>query len=232
MSFAKRFYQQATHGTQPDGWAVLLDGRPVRTPAGKPFRVASEALAAAVAAEWQAQEQDIRPDSMPLTRLCMNAIDQIADRRADILEEVLRYAGSDLICYRALEPDGLIERQQRHWQPLVDWLAQEFGASLAVTSGLMPISQPADALAAIRRAVEKLDGFRLTALAMATGAAGSLAVALAMVHGRLDGEGAFEICQLDETFQIEQWGEDYEAADKRAALKADLSAISRFLSLL
>lgn len=232
MSFAKRFYQQATHGEQPDGWAVLLDQRPVRTPAGKPFRVPSATLAAAVAAEWQAQEQEIRPDTMPLTRLCMNAIDQITDRRGDVLEEVLRYAGSDLICYRAVEPEALIERQQRHWQPLADWLVQAFGATLVVTSGLMPVAQPADALAAIRRAVEPLDGFRLTALAMATGAAGSLAVALALVHGRLDGDGAFEICQLDETFQIEQWGEDYEAADKRAALKADLSAIARFLSLL
>jgi len=232
MSFAKRFYQDATHGPQPDGWAVLLDGRPVRTPAGKPFRVSSEPLAAAVAAEWQRQEGEIRPDTMPLTRLCMNAIDQIADRRQDILEEVLRYAGSDLICYRAIEPDALIERQEKLWQPLVDWLAQEFGAQLVVTQGLMPVVQSPEALAAIRRVVEPLDGFRLTALAMATGAAGSLAVALAMVHGRLDGDGAFEICQLDETFQIEQWGEDYEAADKRAALRADLSAISRFLSLL
>ena len=232
MNIRKRFYQQAVSGQQPDGWAVLLDGRPIRTPAGKPFRLPSAALAEAVAAEWQAQEGKIRPDGMPLTRLCMNAIDQIADRRSDILDEVLRYAGSDLICYRADEPEALIERQQRHWQPLVDWLEQEFGAALAVTSGLMPVAQSVEALAAIRRVVEPLDGFRLTALAMATGAAGSLAVALAMLHGRLDGDGAFEICQLDETFQIEQWGEDQEAADKRAALRADLAAIARFLSLL
>jgi chaperone required for assembly of F1-ATPase len=143
----------------------------------------------------------------------------------------VRYGETDLLCYRAAEPPDLVERQAAMWQPLVDWAGMRFGAALAVTAGLMPTPQPAAALAALRRPLEVLPALSLTGLLAATGAAGSLILGLALLEHRITAEETWALSQLDETFQIERWGEDQEAAERRAAVKADLVAAGRFLDL-
>jgi chaperone required for assembly of F1-ATPase len=159
------------------------------------------------------------------------ALDRVGPMRAQAVDELVRYGGTDLLCYRAAEPPDLVERQTAMWQPLLDWAELRFAARLAVTAGLMPQPQPADTLDALRRAVEPVEALGLTGLLAATGAAGSLILALALREGRLSADEAWALSQLDETFQIERWGEDDEATRRRARLRADLLAAGRFLAL-
>jgi chaperone required for assembly of F1-ATPase len=228
----KRVYTSVDSRRADDGWGIALDGRPLRTPAKRELTVPGEALAAAIAAEWDAQESDIRPETMPLTRLAATAIDRTAEKRADIVAEIANYAVTDLLCYRAERPPALAARQEAVWQPLLDWAAGRYDAGLAVTAGIVPTAQSPASLKAYAAAVAALDHFRLTALQAATAASGSLILALALHEKRLDAEAAFAASQLDETFQIEAWGEDAEAARRRRALAADIAAAARFLDLL
>ena len=228
----KRVYRQAATRPAGDGWGVALDGRAMRTPGRNELVVPSEMLAAAIAAEWDAQRDEIRPMTMPLTRLAATAIDRTCMQRAQIVAETANYAGTDLVCYRADHPPELAARQQSGWQPLLDWATVRYDASLAVTSGVIPTRQSAASLKAFARAVAALDDFRLTALHTLAAACGSLVIALALLEGRLDAATAFAASQLDETFQIEAWGEESEAAERRRALEADIEAAARFLSLL
>jgi chaperone required for assembly of F1-ATPase len=228
----KRVYKSVATRSTTDGWGVTLDGRPLRTPAKRELYVPSESLAAAIAAEWDAQDPDIRPETMPLTRMATTAIDRTTERRAEVAAEVANYAGTDLVCYRAHHPAALAARQEAAWQPLIDWAAGRYDAGLAVTAGIVPLAQSPASLKAYAGAVGALDDFRLTALQAATGACGSLVIALALLEGRLDADAAFEVSQLDETFQIEAWGEDAEAARRRAALAEEIRAAARFLDLL
>lgn len=228
----RRVYKSVATRPAEGGWGVALDGRPLRTPAKRELSVPNEPLAAAIAAEWEAQQTDIHPETMPLTRLAATAIDRTADLRDKIAAEVANYAGTDLVCYRAEHPPALAARQEAVWQPLLDWAAGRYDAGLAVTAGIVPTAQSAASLKAFAAAVAALDDFRLTALQSATAACGSLVIALALLEGRLDAEAAFAASQLDETFQIEAWGEDEEAAKRRAALADDIAAAARFLALL
>jgi chaperone required for assembly of F1-ATPase len=228
----KRVYKEATTRPGMGGWGVALDGRPMRTPGRNELILPSQPLAAAIAAEWESQEGELRPASMPLTRLAATAIDRTAVQRDQVIAEVANYAGTDLVCYRADHQPLLAARQQSVWQPLVDWAMLRYDAGLAVTSGVIPTRQSAAALKAFAAAVAALDDFRLTALYTLTAACGSLVIALALLEGRLDAATAFEASQLDETFQIEAWGEDAEAADRRRALAADIVAAARFVALL
>ena len=214
------------------GWGVTLDGRPLRTPARQELSVPSEGLAAAIAAEWDAQHPDIRPHTMPLTRLAATAIDRTAEKRAEIVADIANYAATDLVCYRAEHPPALAARQAAVWQPLIDWAAGRYDAGLAATAGIVPKPQSPASLKAFAAIVLSFDDFRLTALHAATAACSSLVIALALLEGRLDAAAAFAASQLDETFQIEAWGEDAEAAARRAALAADIAATARFLELL
>src|SRR5207302_1361327 len=202
----KRVYKQATARAAEGGWGVALDGRPMRTPAKHELIVPSAALAEAIAAEWDAQQDEIRPATMPLTRLAATAIDRTATQRALVVVETANYAGTDLVCYRAEHPPALIARQEAAWQPLIDWAIARYDAGLAVTSGIVPQPQAPATLKAFAAAVAAQDDFSLTALHMATAACGSLVIALALLEGRLDAEAAFAASQLDETFQIEAWG--------------------------
>ena len=228
----KRVYKSVATQAVDGGWGVTLDGRALRTPAKRELCVPSEALAAALAAEWDAQEIDIQPWTMPLTRLATTAIDRTAAERDKIVAEVAGYAGTDLVCYRAERPPALAARQEAAWQPLLDWAAGRYDAGLAVTAGILPMAQSLTSLRAYAGAIAALDDFRLTALHAATGACGSLVIALALYEGRLDAAAAFDASQLDETFQIEAWGEDAEATKRRAALAADIEAAARFFELL
>jgi chaperone required for assembly of F1-ATPase len=228
----KRFYKKA--GTVPaaHGHGVTLDGRLVKTPGKRDLVVPGAALAVAVAAEWDAQQGEIRPAAMPLTRLAGTTIDRHPAQRQAVVRQVAAYAGTDLVCYRAARPPALAARQEAVWQPLIDWAAGRYAAPLVVTAGVFPASQPAASLAAFAAAVAEYDDFALTALHAATAACGSLVTALALLERRLDAAAAFAASQLDESFQIEGWGEDAEQAQRRAAIAADIAAAARFLALL
>jgi chaperone required for assembly of F1-ATPase len=228
----KRVYQTVEVRPAEGGWGVRLDGRPMRTPAKHNLVVPTEPLAAAIAEEWDAQQDEIRPNTMPLTRLAATAIDRTAAQRDTVVAEVANYAGTDLVCYRADHPPALAARQQAAWQPLIDWAMLRYDAGLSVTSGVIPTAQSPAALRAFAAAVAAYDDFRLTALSAATGACGSLVVALALIERRLDAAAAFAASQLDETFQIEAWGEDAEATARRRAVADDIAAVSRFATLL
>jgi chaperone required for assembly of F1-ATPase len=227
----KRFYKQVTVAETDGGHVVHLDGRPLRTPAKAPFVLNNRALMLAIAEEWDAQKEDIRPNDMPVTQLASTAIDRVPAQREEIVRAVAAYAETDLLCYRADHPIALAERQERLWQPLLDWVAIRYGAILEVHIGIMPRPQPEDAIARLARAVESLDNLTLAGLQNATSELGSLVLALALLEGRISAEEAFAASQVDETFQIEQWGEDAEAAARRAALRADIAATRRYLDL-
>ncbi|HEY0832975.1 MAG TPA: ATP12 family protein [Azospirillum sp.] len=231
----KRFYTSVSVAAAEGaagGWEVRLDGRVIRSPAKAPLVFASQALAQGVAAEWEAQGDEVHPNAMPLMQLASTAVDVVGKQRDGIVTAVAKYAETDLLCYRAERPQALIDRQAQAWQPLLDWATLRYDAPLHVCAGLMPKPQPADATRALRHAVEALDDWTLSALQLATGACGSLVVALALIEGRVDAAEAFAVSQVDETFQIEQWGEDPEATKRRAALRADIASARRFVDLL
>jgi chaperone required for assembly of F1-ATPase len=228
----KRIYRKAEPVPAEGGHGVALDGRLVKTPGRRDLIVPSPTLAAAIAAEWDSQHGEIRRETMPLTRLAGTTIDRDAAQREAVVRKIADYAGTDLVCYRAAHPPALAARQQAVWQPLLDWAVERYAAPLTVTSGVIPSSQPAASLAALTAAVAAYEDFALTALHAATVACGSLIIALALLEGRLDAAEAFIASQLDESFQIEAWGEDKEQADRLTALSAEIAAAARFLALL
>jgi chaperone required for assembly of F1-ATPase len=228
----KRFYREVTVVSVEGGFGVALDGKPLATPAKAPLLVPSSALAEAIAAEWREQSAEVKLDTLPLTRLASTAIDLVATRRAEVAAAVARYAGTDLVCYRAGHPPELARRQQDLWQPLIDWATLRYDAPLEVTSGVVPVAQSPTTLRAFAAAVESFAPLELAALHLAATACGSLVVALALVEGRLGVEDAFAASQLDESFEIEQWGEDAEQTRRRGALKEDMALAHRFLGLL
>lgn len=231
MNRPRRVYKTAEYGSVAGGFAVLLDGKPLRTPAGAALLLPTAALAEAVAAEWRAQGEHVRPHTMPLTRLASTAIDRVGPLRAAVIEALLAFAETDALCYQAEAPADLAARQQAAWQPLRAWAEARWGVRLAVTCGVLPVAQDPDALARLRGAVEACDDLRLTALQAASAAAGSLIVALALIEGRLDAAAAFAVAHLEELHQVALWGEDAEAAARRDAVAADIAAAARFAAL-
>jgi len=214
------------------GYGLSLDDRPLRTPAGAPLVVASRTLAELLAEEWRVQGERIDPAAMSVTGLVNAAIDRVGAHRAEVIGNLMGYCETDLLCYRAEEPDELARRQEEEWQPLLDWAADRFGAPLNVTSGVMAVAQPDPALAALRCAVEALDDLALAALHMATSAIGSLVVGLALRDGRVDGEHAAAIAFLDEDFQAERWGVDPMSTRRTAVLKREIAAAERVFACL
>jgi chaperone required for assembly of F1-ATPase len=228
----RRFYKGAEIVSHGQGYRVALDGRTVTTPAKRDLILPTAALAAAIAGEWNTQDGDVRRAEMPLTQIANIALDRVGPQRVSIVDQIAAYAGTDAVCYRAARPPELTLRQQQVWQPLLDWAALRYDAPLEVTAGVIPIAQPAASLNAFAIAVAEHDDFALAALHLATAACGSLVIALALVEGRLDPGGAFAASQLDESFEIEAWGEDAEQAQRRQALAGDITAAANFLSLL
>lgn len=228
----KRFYKQVETVAADGGFTLTLDGKPVRTPAKLPLVVPTADLAAAIAAEWAAQGDEVKPATMPLTQLTSTSIDGVRGRMTAVAEASAVYGESELVCYRADEPAELVERQARLWNPLLDWAARRYDAQLLVTTGIIHKRQPEGALNALRAAVDQLDEWHLTALQNTIGITGSLLISLALVDRHLTAEQAFDLAQLDENYQIEKWGEDWEAADRRAVQRADLAHTVRFLDLL
>lgn len=234
MSFTlpKRFYTAVAVAPAEGEVRVHLDGRPVRTPGGRFLSLPSPPLAEAVAAEWEAQTDLIRPSTMPLTQLANTTLDRIGPQRAVITDTLIGYAGTDLVCFLADRPADLVARQTELWQPLRDWLALALDAPLTVTTALIAPVQPADSLAALRAHLERRDDWHLAAVQAATAAAGSLVIALALAEGRIDAARAIAASQLDERYQADLWGDDDEAVDRRAHLSHDIEAAARWLALL
>jgi chaperone required for assembly of F1-ATPase len=228
----KRFYKAASVVAADAAFRVCLDGRPVKTPGRAEMLLPSRPLAETVAGEWAAQGESIDLAAMPLTVLSWAAIDRVRPDRARVIAETAAYGGHDLVCYRADGPADLAARQQAAWQPLLDWARQELDAPLVTTAGIVSVAQPEAALAALSGVVASRTDFELVALSAAVKAAGSLVIGLALCAGRIDARAAFDAGQLDETYQMERWGEDPEAAGRRAAIRRDLEAATRMVALL
>lgn len=228
----KRFYKTATAEPADGGFAVTLDGRPVRTPGRGLLTVPHQAVAAAIAGEWHGQGEKIDPASMPLMALAATALDRVAPDRDTIVANVAAYGATDLLCYRADDPAELVARQARIWQPLLDWAAAEHDALLRVTTGITPVDQSPETLAALTAAVAAHDDLALAALSSATASSGSLIIGLALSARHITAGQAFAASQLDETYQAEVWGADPEADKARAVLQADLTATAKLFDLL
>lgn len=230
----KRFYKEvAVAGVdETDGFTILLDDRPVRTPARRRLEVPTEPLASRIAGEWQGQGEKIVLDAMPFTRLAATAVDRVIDQRQAYIDEIARFAQTDLVCYRAPAPVDLAERQARSWQPLVEWVEATYSARLAVTEGIAPLEQERESFDRLVDAVGEHDEHALAALGLATVATGSLVIALALAKGELDPDQAYEASQLDETWQAEQWGRDPEADRRRDAMRQDVAVAHEYLVLL
>lgn len=219
---ARRFWTAATIRDVEGGWEVALDDRPLRTPGKHPLILPTSALAQAVAAEWQAQEDVIDPHAMPLTRAANSAIEKVGPQFAAVADMLGEYGETDLLSYRADQPESLVRRQAAGWDPLIDWAATELAAPLRITHGIIPVAQDAATLRCLRNHLDRLDIFGLTALHDLVTLPGSLILGLAVIRGRLNAETAFRLSRIDEEFQIAQWGEDEEAS---LAAKARLQAM-------
>jgi chaperone required for assembly of F1-ATPase len=227
----RRFYAKAATAAVAQGHAVRLDGKPVRTPAGRALVAPTLELARAIAGEWEAQHEVIDPAKMPLTRLANAIIDGVSDRAGPVAAEVEKYLASDLICYRANAPQGLVERQARYWDPIVRWAGEALGARFAVGEGVIHVTQPVSALVAARVKIPS-DPWRLGAVHAVTALTGSALIALAVAHARLNAEEAWQAAHVDEDWNMEQWGRDELALERRAFQYADLQAAALVLQSL
>jgi chaperone required for assembly of F1-ATPase len=211
---------------------VLLDGKPVKTPAGHRLAVPTAGLAEAMAAEWAAQGETIVPSSMPLMQLVSTALDRMPLTRGQVRGFIAGFGESDMLCYRADSPVDLVGLQSVNWQPWLDWAARELDAPLAITAGVVPLVQEEASLAALRRRIEAYDDWCLTALQSLAPCLGSLVLSLAVVEGKLPAGEAFDLSRLEERFQNERWGEDSEAKSRTDGLRREVLAAARLLELL
>ena len=227
----KRFYKDASVGAEGEGgFPVLLDGRPVRTPARRPLAAPTQALAQALADEWNAQTETIDPARMPLTRLANAVIDAVADRPQPVADEIAKYLGSDLVCYRAEGPEGLVARQSEIWDPVLAFARDALGARFAQVQGVMFSAQPQEATEAARAHIPG-DAWRLGAVSSITTLTGSALLALALAKGALDATAAWDAAHLDEDWQMAQWGRDELAIARRNFRRGDFDAAATVLKL-
>lgn len=227
----RRWYKMVSLAPTEGGMGVKLDDKWLASPAGHRVVLTTEPLAEAIAAEWRTADGEIAPARMPLTRFIMTALDRVAPRRAEAEADLLRYAETDLLCHRAPHPAELADRQEAAWRPLLDWAAERFGARLAIVSGVMPVAQPTDALARFAEALRAHAALGLVLLQAAAAATGSLVLAFALIEQRIDAGEAWRASQIEEAFQIEQWGADEEAEARRQALRAELEDVAHMLAL-
>lgn len=232
MSLPKRFYERVDVEDRDGGFALLLDGKPVRTPGKAALSLPTRALAEAIAEEWRTQKERIDPATMKLTKLANSAIDGVAGRGQAVIDDILAYAGSDLLCYRADGPHGLIEAQRAHWDPVLAWAKSTLGAPFVLAEGVVHVAQPRASLDRLRERLDGRDPFSLAALHVMTALTGSALLALAVALGQMTAEEAWTAAHVDEDWQIARWGEDAEASARRAARHRDFAAAARMLALL
>ena len=233
----KRFYQQAIAGQSEGMFVVLLDGHPLRTPSRKLVALPSLGLAQAVAAEWAAQAGSIDPKTMPLTRIANSTIESVAGEMQAVADEIIRYAGSDLVCYRAASPAALVAAQARHWDGVLDWARDSFGARFVLSEGVMFVAQAATTVAAVKAGLSRCVGdgaqapFRLAALSVMTTLTGSALIALRCTMGDCTADEAWAAAHVDEDFQADMWGSDEEASARREARWREMAAANLVLAL-
>jgi chaperone required for assembly of F1-ATPase len=229
----RRFYKEVSTEQGPSGYQILLDGKPVRTPGSNALALPSQGAAGLVAAEWSAVGERIDPGRMPLTRLANTAIDGVATDTQAVIEDILKYCASDLICYRAAGPEGLVEAQNRHWDPILDWLLDELGAGFVMAEGVHHVAQPKSAMAAFGSRLKLSDSpMAATCLHTMTTLTGSAMLALAVAERRLTAEQAWTAAHVDEDWNIRLWGQDAEAAERRAHRWREMEASARLLAAL
>lgn len=225
---AKRFWKEVTVVELQDGFRVLLDGRGVNTPGKAPLIVPTRALAEAVAVEWDAQEDEIKPLTMPFTRSANSAIERVTPQLAEVSEMLLGYGETDLLCYRAEGPDELTQRQTMEWDPMLDWAAEAMAARLEPRTGVMWIRQPVASMAAMGRALREIAPFPMTAMHDLVTLTGSLVLGFAVAKGRISAKEAWRLSRIDETWQQEHWGTDEEAEEAAAIKEAQLRHAEAF----
>jgi len=227
-----RFYKAVDVRQALNGFALLLDGKPIKTPAGHALLSPTRALAEAIAQEWRGQGERIVPATMPLAKSLNTGIDRVASSRDAIIDDLAKFADSDLLCYRTADPEELVQRQSAAWDPWLAWSEQRYGARLKVVTGMTHIDQPPDALDRLRRAIAAHDDHRLVALHPGVTITGSAILGLALVAKAMTADEAFAAAQVDEEYQAERWGRDAEAESVRARRLNDLRAARRFIDLL
>jgi len=225
----KRFYKQASVARAEGGFQVLLDGRPIKTPAKHVLLLSDPGLASAIAEEWDAQADEIVADAMPVTRLATTAVDRMPELREAAITEISDYAGTDLVCYRAAAPDELVRRQHDAWQPALDWMAKRYDVAFETTHSLLPMRQPEATLARVHSVVEAIDDWPLVGVHAATTALGSVVLALALWHGELDADASADASLVDALFEIERWGEERDATKRHETLRRDVRGAALFL---
>lgn len=228
----KRFWKTASISPEDGAWGVSLDGKPLRTPAREPLLVPTEALAEAIAGEWNEAGETFDPREMRLTGLANAAIDRVAADPETFASGLAKYGESDLACYRAEGPPGLVERQQARWDALLAWARRRFDVDFCTTQGLIHVAQPDATIQRLSHAVASLDPFRLAGLSPLVTIGGSLVAALAVLEGAISAEQAWDAVTIDERWQLEQWGSDSEAEAALEIRRRDFLAAARFLELL
>lgn len=227
----KRFWKTATAEVCEGGFTVRLDGRAVKTPAKSAFVLPTLVMAQAAAAEWDAQVKEVHPETMPVTRMANSAIDKVAVQFDEVAGLLAAYGESDLLCYRAAGPAGLVARQAAAWDPLLDWAASALAAPMVATAGVVHVAQPPGSIAALRARLFALSPFRLAAMHDLISIPGSLILGFAVAQHRLTAAEAFSISRIDEQWQAEKWGEDEEASALEALKRAALAEAARFWDL-
>ncbi|MBC6438130.1 MAG: ATPase [Rhodobacteraceae bacterium] len=228
---ARRFWTMAAPRQAGSGFEVTLDGRILRTPLKSPLVLPTRAMAEAIATEWNAQDKDIAPRTMPVTRAANSAVDKVASQHGAIADMLAGYAETDLLCHRAAEPAVLVARQAAGWNPVLDWASARYGAALKVTRGVIPVDQPAEALLVLRAVVHGFQPFPLTALHDLITLSGSLILGLAVAEVQLSPECAWTLARIDEDWQAEQWGKDMEAAEMAVERQRAFLSAARFLKM-
>jgi chaperone required for assembly of F1-ATPase len=224
----KRFYTSAAVDETDSGFAVTLDGRPIRTPSGRKVVVPRREIAGAIASEWNAQGETIDPLTMPMTRFANSVVQSVTDRVEAVAEDAAKYLGSDLLFYRAGYPDALVAREAEHWDPILFWAADELGAHFILSEGIVHVAQPEAAVKAAREAFPA-NPWTVAALHVVTSLTGSALLALALAHGVRDPEQIWAAAHVDEDWNIEKWGADEEVMARRAARRLDFDAAACIL---
>lgn len=229
----KRFYKKVSTDETAHGTRILLDGKQIKTPSGEQLVAPNKLVGGLLLDEWDAQEQVIDPQTMPVTRLINTAIDGVTKEMQPVKDDIIRFVGSDLLCYRADSPEGLVSNQQKHWDPLIEWAQERLGASFLVQTGIMHVAQPEQSIALFGQRVNAIDcPATITALHSLTAITGSALIALALYDGEIESDGGWNAAYVDEDWQLSQWGEDHEATALRQARAIEYNAAIQLLAAL
>lgn len=228
---AKRFYDRAEVVAQTGNFTVALDGRAIKTPAAADLVLPTERLAEAVAGEWNGQREILDAATLPMFRCAAAVIDRVAPKRAELIHVTLKFGETDLLCYRAEAPDDLVQRQSASWQPWLDWAAETLGAEMTVTTGIVPVNQPAAAITALANAAEDLNDYQLMGVSAAAAAARSLILGLALGQEALPASDAAALALVDDHYQVERWGDDADAEVIRRRVEDEIAEAARFMAL-